>query len=141
MPHFLQAFWPRNAPIPASESCSGEEQPQPLRVEPGCTPSLRWALGSSDHKQIAPNATAPPQGTALLLPTSYLNPKGRDFFIQRKPMRTAGDKQTGELPAVRTAPREEICLTLEEGPEGTGPAASFIALLSAGEAATSEQLR
>lgn len=77
-----------------------------------------------------------------LASTDFLpKPEGRDFFIQRKPMRTAGDKQTGELPAVRTAPREEICLTLEEGPEGTGPAASFIALLSAGEAATSEQLR
>lgn len=60
-----------------------------------------------------------PQGTALLLPTSYLNPRER-LFSQRKPKRTAGDKQTGELPAVPMAPREEICLTLEKGPEGVG---------------------
>lgn len=46
-----------------------------------------------------------------------------------------------ELPLVRLAHREEICLTLEKGPEGMGAVGSFIVLLSAREVATSEQLR
>lgn len=39
------------------------------------------------------------------------------------------------------AHREGICLTLAEGPGGTGAVGSFIALLSASEVVTSEQLR
>lgn len=46
-----------------------------------------------------------------------------------------------ELPIVWLAHREEICLTLEKGPEGTGAVASFIVLVSAREVVTSEQLR
>lgn len=45
------------------------------------------------------------------------------------------------LPVVWLAQREEICLTLEKGPEGIGPVDSFIVLLSAREVVTSEQLR
>jgi len=46
-----------------------------------------------------------------------------------------------ELPIVWLAHREEICLTLEKGPGGTGAADSFIVWLSASQVVTSEQLR
>lgn len=46
-----------------------------------------------------------------------------------------------ELPIACLAHREEICLTLETEPGGTGAADSFVALLSAREVVTSEQLR
>lgn len=46
-----------------------------------------------------------------------------------------------ELPTVWLAHREGICLTLETGPGGMRAVDSFIALLSAREVVTSEQLR